>query len=724
MGAQVCIQCHQSEGRAWAGSHHDLAMQEATPSTVLADFANERLITEDDTTEFLRTGDDFLLRARGPGGVRREFSVAYTFGVFPLQQYLVTLPGNRLQAFTGAWDTRPGNEGGQRWYTLYPHEQARPGSPLHWARPTQTWNTGCAACHSTGVENAYDAASDAFTTTFADEDVSCEACHGPGSLHAATAPQGNPVDLPVRLGRDVDVWTRAPGDATARRTSPLDSRAELESCAPCHSRRESTATAPRPEESFLDNYEPALLRQDLYHPDGQIDGEVYVYGSFVQSRMFEAGVTCSDCHEPHDLSLRATGNDLCARCHDAETFASAAHHLHAPTSPGGECVACHMPTKTYMGVDARRDHGLRVPRPDVSAALGTPNPCAACHDEPAEWAATALARQHGSREPGLHFAQTIQGGRVGDPAAFPGLEELAADSSRPAILRGTALALMANYIRDSVPRAVRQGLSDPEPLVRLGALDALRGWPPEAAIPLASPLLDDRWRAIRIRAARLLAPVLATETPSASREGEAPAWAEVEEAHRANAGRSDAWIRWADLALARGRPGEAEAALMRAIALDSLDLGAWTNLADLQRATSRDDQAGRTLSRARALLPEAPEIQHALALQRIRRGDMDGALPLLRDASAGAPENPRFGYVYAVAISSTGDTTGAVSLLERIAERHPFDPDVLSALAGYHQAQGNTERAAHFIRRLSQVVPDDAGVQAMLNDARGNDPEP
>ena len=153
---------------------------------------------------------------------------------------------------------------------------------------------------------------------------------------------------------------------------------------------------------FLDDYEPDLLLPGLYYADGQIDGEVYVYGSFTQSRMYRHGVRCSDCHDPHTLKLRATGNALCVRCHSPDgnprfpslqkkVYDAPEHHFHPPGSPGAACVACHMPARTYMQLDRRRDHSLRIPRPDLTLEIGTPNACTGCHqDRDARWAADFL----------------------------------------------------------------------------------------------------------------------------------------------------------------------------------------------------------------------------------------------------------------------------------------------------------------------------------------------
>lgn len=99
------------------------------------------------------------------------------------------------------------------------------------------------------------------------------------------------------------------------------------------------------------------------------------------------GVACSDCHDPHSQKLRAPGNAVCAQCHLSVKFDVPEHHRHKPGTKGGECASCHMPTVTYMVVDPRHDHAMRIPRPDLSVKLGTPNACNDCHkDKKPSWA--------------------------------------------------------------------------------------------------------------------------------------------------------------------------------------------------------------------------------------------------------------------------------------------------------------------------------------------------
>ena len=367
VGRATCASCHESQHEAWAGSHHDLAMQEATEQTVLGDFDDAEFTHHGATSRFFRRDGRFMVRTDGPDGELTDYEIAYTFGVDPLQQYLIRFPRGRLQTLSICWDARPKVRGGQRWYHLYGDERIAHDDELHWTGRNQNWNYMCAACHSTGLRKGYDLATDRYNTTWSEIDVSCEACHGAGSHHVAWAEaDGRAADgdkaLPVTLTSRA-TWVFDPAAVTARREPPLAAHTQVETCAPCHSRRSVVSDQPFHGLPLHDTHRTSLLDAGLYHANGQIQAEVYVYGSFVQSKMYHAGVTCADCHEPHSLTLRAPGNALCVRCHLSSTFDTKQHHLHESGSAGAVCVGCHMPATVYMGIDPRRDHSIRIPRP-------------------------------------------------------------------------------------------------------------------------------------------------------------------------------------------------------------------------------------------------------------------------------------------------------------------------------------------------------------------------
>ena len=383
VGSEACAGCHANTFAAWKGSQHAHAMQHATAETVLGDFADARFQYAGIESTFFRRAGKYFVHTDGADGKLADFEIKYTFGVEPLQQYLVEFPDGRLQALSIAWDTRPPERGGQHWFHLYPNEKVDYRDELHWTRYSQNWNFMCADCHSTDVHKNYDAAANTYHTTFKEISVGCEACHGPGSLHlewARTKPADKTEGLTVTLKERAGVhWSMDPTSGNAARSSPRVQDTEIEVCAQCHSRRSQIADGYRAGLPFLDFYRPALLSPGLYFADGQQRDEVYIWGSFLQSRMYHAGVTCSDCHEPHTQKLRAQGNDLCATCHLPTKYDASVHHHHTGSGPGTHCVDCHMPERAYMVIDLRRDHSIRIPRPDLSASLGTPNACSGCH---------------------------------------------------------------------------------------------------------------------------------------------------------------------------------------------------------------------------------------------------------------------------------------------------------------------------------------------------------
>ena len=702
-------------------------MQPATPQTVLGNFDQATVTHRGVTSTFFRRGEKFLVRTDGPDGKPAEFEIAYTFGADPLQQYLVPFPDGRLQSLGLAWDTRPREAGGQRWFHLYPGVTLRPPDPLHWTGREQTWNFQCAECHSTNLRKGYDLAANRYTTTWAELTVSCEECHGPGSAHVAWAearPAGAPrapagsTGLVVRLGRGDGAWTiKDTARGIAEWTGPPRPGTEVDVCARCHARRRPIVDPHPYGRPFLDTHVPALLEPGLYHADGQVLGEVYEWGSFVQSRMHRAGVTCSDCHEPHRAALRVPGNAVCAQCHLPARFDTPAHHHHRPDSAAARCVSCHMPSHTHMVVDPRRDHSFRVPRPDLSVTLGTPNACTGCHGtRPPQWAADRIRAWGGpahARSPG--FAPALDAARRRLPEAGPALTALIQDSSQPGIARATALAHLPEFPRASMGPAVESALRDPDALVRMAALRATEALPVERRGPMAAPLLRDPVRAVRLAAAQALAGVT---LPDAQRGDLESAVAEWIRAEQVNADRPEAHVNLANLYGRLGRPADAESALRTALLLDPHFVPALVNLADLLRAQGRDADGERFLEAAVRAAPDNPEALHALGLLRVRQGQVAPAVDLLRRAAARRPESSRFAYVYAVALHDTGRAGDAIAVLAAAHARHPADRETLAALATYVAERGDTTRALGYAEKLAALDPDDRAARTLVETLR------
>ncbi|HET9952508.1 MAG TPA: tetratricopeptide repeat protein [Candidatus Eisenbacteria bacterium] len=710
-----CVDCHGAESRAWTGSHHDLAMQPASDQSVLGDFNDAHFSYAGVTSRFFRRDGRFFVTTDGPDGKAADFEIDHAFGFTPLQQYLISLPGGRLQALSIAWDTKK-----KRWFHLYPGERVDFRDELHWTKPSQNWNYMCGECHATDYRKSYDAATGGYGTTAARFDVGCQACHGPASRHAEWAkragkkPRKRP---PGEVKRDFDV------DLAAR-----DSRQQIDTCARCHSRRGTFSADYRHGAPLMDTHLPALLTEPLYHADGQILDEVYEYGSFLQSRMYAKGVRCSDCHDPHSMKLRAAGDSLCVTCHNAaapaarahidtsglkkKDYASAAHHFHKPGASGSHCVECHAPTRAYMVVDPRFDHSFRIPRPDLSVAIGTPNACNQCHArETSQWAADWVAKWYGPgrrREP--HYGLTLDAGRLGKAGAVPGLVALADDRTQPAIVRATALDLLSRYPGRAALAALQGGLADPDPLVRRAAVGGQERLPPAERGATLAPLLDDSVRAVRMEAARLLAPTTATLSARQSKRLGA-VLAEFEAAQTENADRPEANANLGNLYSSLGDTARAEAAYRRAIAVDSRFVPAFVNLADLRRAGGREADAERVLREGLRSAPGASVLHEALGLALVRQGRKREALAEFAAAVKAAPDDARHAYVYAVSLHDAGRRPEAMRLLEAVARRRG-DRDVLLALASYSAEAGEGARAETYLRALSAINPDDPALPA------------
>ena len=717
IGRDACIDCHQEQHGSFQNSHHDLAMQPATEATVLGDFDNASFEHFGVTSRFSTRDGAFFVETEGPDAQPHEYPVAYTFGVTPLQQYLVEFPGGRMQVLPLCWDSRPAGEGGQRWFHLYPDEPIPAGDELHWTGPNQNWNFMCAECHSTDLRKNYDLDTDTFETTWSEVDVSCEACHGPAAAHVswahlagkgATAANAAEAQLTIDLGRrDSWPWAFVDGAPTATRTETRGSHAEVETCARCHARRATLTDDYQHARPLLDTHRLSLLTEPEYFADGQVRGENYVYGSFLQSKMHAAGVTCTDCHGPHSARLIVDGDALCYQCHQPAVFGHASHHRHPGGygDPGTQCVDCHMPERFYMVVDGRRDHSFRVPRPDLTVAIGTPNACGDCHaEEGPEWAAAWIVEWFGeNRRQEWHYAEALHAGREGLPGAGALLARLANDPAQPAIARATGLTLLPAYAAADLADTVRAALADPDPLVRLGALGAAVGLPPRQRLDLAGPLLADPVLGVRAEAVRVLAATINDNTPAATRRVFDGAAADFVASQLASAERPESHINLAVYYTDRGNLADAEREYTTALRLDPASTPASVNLADLRRMQGRDAEGEQILRDALKRTPRSAPARHALGLTRIRLDRRDEALVEFERAYEFGPDDPRHGFVLAIALDSLGMPDRALQVMRDTLTAHPFDREVLAALVEMCRARGLTDEAHGYAETLERL---------------------
>ncbi|HEU4996780.1 MAG TPA: multiheme c-type cytochrome [Gemmatimonadaceae bacterium] len=719
VGSARCQSCHVPESDAWNRSHHKAAMAEPSTQTVLGNFADAPFDYAGIRSQFFKRDDKFYVRTDGRDGQLATFEIRYTFGVYPLQQYLIALSHGRLQALSIAWDARPRAQGGQRWFHLNGNERVTSTDELHWTRPSQNWNYMCADCHSTAVRKNYDPGADEFRTRWAEISVGCEACHGPGSRHVAWAEKGaassdSTRGLTAVLNERRGVhWSVNSATGNAVRSRPRTADREVETCAQCHSRRSQVADGYEAGKPFYDYYRPALLESPLYHADGQQRGEVYEWGSFLQSKMYARGVTCSDCHDPHSGSLRGDERPggVCATCHLSTKYDTPAHQRHPPTAQV-TCVSCHMAATTYMVVDPRRDHSFRIPRPDLSARLGVPNACTSCHmSRPARWAADQIASWRGgdtTSQGYQRFADVFAAAERGAAGAQTVLRALAADTSQPAIARATALAELTAPGDRATLVAVASALDAPEPLLRLGALRSLLMLPAAQRAQLLGPRLSDSMRTVRVDAVGIHpGPTWVTSDNQKSALDRAAS--EFAAAQRYNADRADARARLGTYLAIQGDLAGATSELLAAIGRDPFFVPAYANLADVYRAQgpARDPDAERILLRGLSVAPRNAALHYALGLTLVRLGRASAAVTELERASALAPTNLRFLYTYAVALYSNGKVSASLRTLERVLAMDENNRDALAALASYLNEQGRTALAKRYADRLRALQAQD-----------------
>jgi len=696
VGKEKCIGCHREAYEAWRGSDHDRAMAVASDTTVYGDFNNATFRQGNITARFYKKDGKFFVHTQGPGGEPGDFEVAYTFGFEPLQQYLVPFPGGRLQALSIAWNTER-----KGWFYLYPGQNIPPDDWLYWTRNAQNWNGMCAECHSTSLVKNYDPDAKTFATTWSEINVSCEACHGPGSRHVEWA-ELPPMARPASENFELVI-----------RTSDITSREQIELCAPCHSRRAEMGDYNHTKTELLDNVVPAVLEENLYYSDGQTLDEVYEYGSFVQSKMFKNDVRCSNCHDAHRLKLVKEGNALCLQCHEAEVYDSYDHHFHkkeyeGKPSDGHLCVKCHMRERPYMVIDWRADHSIRVPRPDLTLTIGVPNACSqpGCHDDkPDSWSADYYEKWYGrARKP--HYGTTLAAGRARSPEAREPLIRLVGDPLYPAIVRATALTLLEGYPGEESTAAFNRALSDEEALIRYVAVDRVNTADPAELKELVSPLLFDPVDAVRMQAASRLAGLPEELFKPYQKEALDQTIAEYKKAMERSLDFAFAGHNLGNLYVHLNEPEQAENFYKTAIEIDDLFYPAKANLAVLYNSQGRNEEAETLLRQILDAYPDQYDAAYSLGLLLAEMNRYDDAIVYLEQAAKGMADRPRVFYNLGLALQYLGRLTEAETALQRAVDLDPSSFDFMYALADHYVKRGELRKALPLAERIVSADPE------------------
>jgi len=687
VGDAKCVACHEKEVKEWKGSHHDMAMKVANSESVKGNFKDAQFIHKGRTTKFYMKDKEYFVSTPNEKGVQTEYKITHTFGIHPLQQYMVEFPGGRKQCLHVAWDDVK-----KQWYHLYGDMDIKDDEWLNWTGGSQNWNQMCADCHSTELKKNYDPKTETYSTSYKIMNVSCEACHGHSDQHilAKLNPEAGLDDGPLFIGLKKD--------------STPSNKTEIEKCARCHSRRSQLTGYYDHKGTFMDHYLPEILRDGVYHKDGQILDEVYVYGSFAQSKMYHNNVRCTDCHNPHTNKLKFEGNALCMQCHSKtpeKMFDTPAHHFHQPGTEGAKCVNCHMAGKHYMGIDFRRDHSFRIPRPDQTVKYGTPNACNNCHkDKKPEWAVEAIEKVHGKeRKP--HFSDMLIPGKDRYKPDFNALIKLAEDTTQPAIARATAIWMLQPLNHQTVYSLARKLLNDKEPLVRYHSLAVYAMLPKSQKIALLAPLLLDPVRAVRIEAANQLSDVKEAEVPEDFKNAFPKATAEFKEYLKMHSDSAGGQVNISNYHSRQNNKDQAIDALRKAVKIDNHFNMARMNLAFMLSIDQKYDEAETVYKKVLEQEPQYSQAWYSLGLLYSEQKKYEPAVDAFSKAIAREPDNLRIYYNKALCLQKLGlNKEAEKTFIDALSGEVPKDQNAADLFYGLIMLQLDMKQ----MERASQTI--------------------
>ena len=420
--------------------------------------------------------------------------------------------------------------------------------------------------------------------------------------------------------------------------------------------------------------------------------------------MYEEGVTCSDCHNPHSLERKAVGDKVCFSCHQSATYTATSHHKHQEGSTGASCIACHMPARMYMGVDSRNDHSFRVPRPDISVEMkNVPNACNLCHkDKEATWAAEAMKKWYGKVPVGKqNFAHALQGLRTNMEGAPKSLYEVLT-SEAPTIAKATVTGYLGNYPSKQTYTTTLQMLRSKDVMTRRAAVQTLESFPAQVKVKNLFKALSDPMKIVRMDAARQLSSFPIGELDDTRKALLVKTLDEYEKVLLFTAERPESQLSLALFYVGKGKATKAENAYKEALRLQPLFVPAYINYSDFLLTSGRKDEALALLNKGMQKLPTIGILHHALGLWYVRNKEKEKAIEYLKKAVTLEPNNSRFSYVYAVAI---GEKTPkeAVAVLEAVYPKHTGDMQVVSGLVYYYKQIGENGKSEMYEKKMKAL---------------------
>ncbi len=697
VGDTSCQSCHAKEHAAWKGSDHAKAMAVANDSTVLGDFDNQTYTADGVTSRFFKKEGKYFINTQGADGRYHDFEIKYTFGHYPLQQYLIAFEKGKMQVTRQSWDSK-----NKKWFHQYPGQKIPAGDWLHWTGNAQNWNTMCGECHTTNYKKNYDIETDSYQTTFSQLSVSCESCHGPASGH-------------VNFVKSSDYKN---GDRQAgsylMMTKNSTQQAEMITCFPCHARKGTISVNLLHSNDILDNYIPEIPSTEFYYADGQMNDEDFTYASFLQSKMYRHGVKCSNCHNPHSGKLLIAGNGVCNQCHSNKKYDMPAHTFHAVGTEGAQCKNCHMPSKYYMGNDLRHDHIFRVPRPDLSAKYGTPNACNNCHkNKSAQWASDAIVKWYGNKR-AYHFAEDLIPGSKLDQAAQSHLIRLLKDTATPSIIQATAIQYISSIPDDVSLQNLLKQLDNKDAQVRYRAVSGLVSFSSSGWLAAVTPMLKDPVRAVRIAVANLLISINSPQLVNGLGESYTKAASELNDYTLYQSDFASGSIMVADYYYKLANYESAEKFYLRGLQKDNQINYARLNLATVYNLEGKNDKALQILQDALKVDDKNDRIYFNLALLYNEMNDPKNVESNLKKAIALKSVNPRVYYNYAILLQQRKEYSSAEQQYLKAWQLAPNDMEINYAICILYLQENKADKAIPYAQTLKRLYPGNQQVGVLL----------
>jgi len=384
---------------------------------------------------------------------------------------------------------------------------------------------------------------------------------------------------------------------------------------------------------------------------------------------------------------------------------------------GAQCVNCHMTGRYYMGVDYRRDHSFRIPRPDLTATTGVPNACNDCHkDRSTGWSQSYILKWYGERTR-PHYGETFAAAERGDRTVIPDLILFSENELFPLMVRATAVRFLGLMNTPEANRAVERALTDPASLVRHTAV--MNYIPVDLASyeKLMMPLLIDPVRGIRSEAGIRLSEVREDQLSPAARKARRAALEEYRKINLYNADFPGGLFNLGIMYANAGNLAAAEAAYREALEVDDQFYIAKVNLPTVFAQQGRHGEAERLLRELLRDHPELHELNSSLAMLLAEQGRYAESREFFLKAAKLMPEQTRILYNLGLLENTLGNTAAAERYLLSALEREPGSYDYLYALTTFSLEHGNKDKALNYARQLADRFPGDPATRQLVEAA-------